>query len=123
MFLNLHWVQIITSIVQKPASWYAQNDMRFMAGVRVSQINRAQKIVVCDNGEQVAYDHLIMATGSRPAKIPAKNQENNKQSNDFAGGIAQKTKNESALITEKNNLISADKALKKSPKKIHTTEA
>lgn len=64
-----------TSIVQKPASWYAQNGMRFMAGVRVSQIKRAQKVVVCDNGEQVAYDHLIMATGSRPAKIPAKNQD------------------------------------------------
>lgn len=64
-----------TSIVQKPASWYDQNGMRFMAGVRVGQINREQKVVLCDNGEQVAYDHLIMATGSRPAKIPAKNQD------------------------------------------------
>ncbi|BCD96968.1 NAD(P)/FAD-dependent oxidoreductase [Marinagarivorans cellulosilyticus] len=63
------------SIIQKPAAWYAENGMRFLAGVKVVRINRAQKTVDCDNGEQVEYDHLIMATGSRPARIPAKNQD------------------------------------------------
>ena len=42
------------SIVQKPAEWYAQNGIRFMAGVRASQINREQRLVICDNGETVA---------------------------------------------------------------------
>lgn len=72
------------SIVQKPAAWFAENGIRFMAGVRVVRINRSAKTVECDNDESVAYDHLIMATGSRPARIPARNQ-------DIAGVMAFRT--------------------------------
>ncbi len=62
------------SIIQKPASWYAQQGMRFMAGIRVTQINRQQCHVLCANDERIPYDHLIIATGSRPAHLPALNQ-------------------------------------------------
>ena len=62
------------SIVQKPAQWYRQRNIHFMAGVRVTHIHRQARNVECDNGERVAYDQLIIATGSRPARIPAKNQ-------------------------------------------------
>ena len=62
------------SIVQKSADWYAQHNITFLGGVRVESIDRQAQTVNCNNGEKVAYDHLIMATGSRPAKIPAKNQ-------------------------------------------------
>lgn len=64
----------VASIVQKPAHWYSQNGLNFMAGIRVTQINRQQRHVLCANGERVPYDHLIIATGSRPASIPTENQ-------------------------------------------------
>lgn len=63
------------SIVQKDAQWYAHQAIEFKPGVRATKLNSTAKMVSCDNGEQVPYDHLIIATGARPASIPAKNQK------------------------------------------------
>ncbi|MEK7660963.1 MAG: FAD-dependent oxidoreductase [Pseudomonadota bacterium] len=48
-------------------------DMRPNAGV--ANIDRAAKMVVTKSGEKIAYDNLIIATGSRVRKISCENSE------------------------------------------------
>lgn len=62
------------SIVSKPNDWFAQRNIEFKCGVRVETIDRSNRCVITDYGESIAYDMLVLATGSRPARIPAKNQ-------------------------------------------------
>lgn len=64
----------VAAIINKPASWYAENNIRFVSGERASRIDKHGKQITLANGETITYDHLVIATGSRPAKIPAKNQ-------------------------------------------------
>ena len=61
------------SIVQKDQHWYRSRGIRFISGTTVNQINKAQRWVSTDTQQQVHYDELILATGSRAARIPAKN--------------------------------------------------
>lgn len=64
----------LATIINKPAAWYAQNNIRFVAGVRANAINRQAQTVALADGSCIAYDELVIATGSRPALIPATNQ-------------------------------------------------
>lgn len=64
----------LDAIINKPAAWYAQNNIRFVAGVRASAIHRKAQSVELADGSYIGYDELVIATGSRPALIPAKNQ-------------------------------------------------
>lgn len=72
------------AIVQKDRAWYEAKGIHFLAGVRVTRIDKEQQQVHCGSGELLHYDHLIIATGSRPARIPAENQ-------DIAGVMAFRT--------------------------------
>lgn len=49
-----------------PSAWYAAEDVDLRAGVEVAHINRAKQRVLTGQGEYVEYDHLVLATGSRP---------------------------------------------------------
>lgn len=62
------------SIVSKPQQWYSERGIEFFCGVRVEEINRRKKTVLTDAGHSLSYDILVLATGSRPARIPAANQ-------------------------------------------------
>jgi nitrite reductase (NADH) large subunit len=53
-------------IFLNPLAWYRDNDITLNAGVRVTEIDRWAKKVFADDGSAVAYDKLIVATGSRP---------------------------------------------------------
>lgn len=64
----------IDSIMQKPPAWYKAHHINFLSGGVVTYINKEKKYVDLASGEQIDYDELIIATGSRTAKIPAKNQ-------------------------------------------------
>ncbi|MGV9673341.1 nitrite reductase large subunit NirB [Gordonia sp. NPDC003504] len=46
-------------------AWYDDNDIELRAGVRVVRIDTFAKRVFADDGSIVAYDKLIIATGSR----------------------------------------------------------
>lgn len=48
-----------------PRGWYDENGVTLHAGVRVVRIDRRHKRVHGDDGSLVAYDTLILATGSR----------------------------------------------------------
>jgi nitrite reductase (NADH) large subunit len=65
----------IDSIMQKPPAWYKEHDINFLSGSLVTQIDKESKTVVLATLEMISYDELIIATGSRTATIPAKNQD------------------------------------------------
>ncbi|UOA26981.1 nitrite reductase large subunit NirB [Pseudosulfitobacter sp. DSM 107133] len=56
-------------IVTHDDDWYAQHNVTCRFGERVVHIDRAAKVVRGENGD-VAYDKLLIATGSAPFIIP-----------------------------------------------------
>jgi 3-phenylpropionate/trans-cinnamate dioxygenase ferredoxin reductase subunit len=53
----------------KPESFYEAQDVTARLGTRVTAIDREAGHVVTDGGDEVAYDHLVLATGSRARTI------------------------------------------------------
>ncbi|NMG37736.1 FAD-dependent oxidoreductase [Chelativorans sp. ZYF759] len=50
--------------------WYVERDIMLYKGHRIVAIDRAAKTVTSEHGETVAYDKLVIATGSVPFIIP-----------------------------------------------------
>ncbi|WP_180075424.1 nitrite reductase small subunit NirD [Acinetobacter sp. YH12254] len=57
-------------IMLHSADWYAEKGIRFIAGDAAIAIDRSRKQVHTGKGEVVAYDRLILATGSKPFVPP-----------------------------------------------------
>lgn len=57
-------------IVIHPLEWYAARDIRLLAGHTVTEVDRARRVVITDQGETLGYDRLLLATGSVPFIIP-----------------------------------------------------
>ncbi|MDE0692836.1 MAG: FAD-dependent oxidoreductase [Gammaproteobacteria bacterium] len=53
----------------RPQKFYADRDIEVRSGVRVSAIDRARNTVICDDDTTLAYDRLLLATGSRPRRL------------------------------------------------------
>ena len=53
-------------IFLNPLSWYEENNITLLAGLRASGMLRRAKLVYGENGHAEPYDKLIIATGSRP---------------------------------------------------------
>ncbi len=53
-----------------PLAWYEENGVALLAGARVAGIDRDERRVRTDDGAEVPYDLLILATGSRPFLPP-----------------------------------------------------
>jgi len=51
-------------------AWYAEHGYELLTGERVAAIDRAARVVVSDAGRRVAYDVLVLATGSAPFVPP-----------------------------------------------------
>lgn len=64
----------IEGIMQKPPQWYVDNNITFISGSTVTSINKTAKTIELDTSQQLNYEQLIIATGSRTAKIPTENQ-------------------------------------------------
>jgi nitrite reductase (NADH) large subunit len=50
--------------------WYAENGVELHIGDRASEIDRERRIVRSERGAQIAYDHVVLATGSYPFVPP-----------------------------------------------------
>ncbi|MFT4011825.1 MAG: FAD-dependent oxidoreductase [Paracoccus sp. (in: a-proteobacteria)] len=50
--------------------FYRDNNVGLRTGVRVSAIRREDRKVELDGGEQLSYDHLVIATGARNIRPP-----------------------------------------------------
>jgi nitrite reductase (NADH) large subunit len=57
-------------IVINDAGWYAANGIALHAGRAVSAIDAAARTVTAEGGLSVAYDRLVLATGSDPVRLP-----------------------------------------------------
>ncbi|MCH2068014.1 MAG: nitrite reductase large subunit NirB [Shimia sp.] len=57
-------------IVTHTAEWYEEYGVTTRFGEKVVNIDRVAQTVTSDNGEVLAYDKLIIATGSNPFIIP-----------------------------------------------------
>lgn len=53
----------------KPPAFYGDQSIDLMTGEIVTGINRTDRAVTTDQGNQHTYDHLIIATGARPRTI------------------------------------------------------
>ena len=57
-------------IVLNDWDWYRDNHIMLHVGHIVTQIDTAKKTVHTDQGLAVAYDELVLATGSLPFMLP-----------------------------------------------------
>lgn len=49
---------------------YHAHGIRFLAGRQAVAIDRARRVVLLADGERIGYDRLLLATGSRPRRLP-----------------------------------------------------
>lgn len=56
--------------VFRPATYYADEQIELISGHHVTAIDRPAKQVVIDGHDPLSYDHLVIATGSVPRKLP-----------------------------------------------------
>jgi len=57
-------------IVLNDAAWYAGHGITLHAGCKVTALDRRRRVVRADDGREVGYDRLLLATGSDPVVLP-----------------------------------------------------
>ncbi|PVV12949.1 MAG: nitrite reductase large subunit [gamma proteobacterium symbiont of Ctena orbiculata] len=60
----------ISDIILNERDWYAEHGIALKTGDAVTRIDRVARKVVTNSGEEMAYDRLLIATGSNPFIIP-----------------------------------------------------
>ncbi len=61
--------QGIERVYLRPAKFYEDKNITLKTGVRVEAIDTAAKTVTTGAGETLAYDKLLLATGTRPRRL------------------------------------------------------
>lgn len=57
-------------MLYRPADFYEKNKVRTLLGARAEKIDPAAQKIVLRGGEEIPYDRLLVATGSRPFEPP-----------------------------------------------------
>ena len=86
--------QTLDEIVLNSWEWYTENGITLHAGKKVVDVDRVRRTVTADDGTCVAYDRLLMCTGSNPFILPVPGK-------DLKGVIAYRD------IADTNEMISA----------------
>ncbi|WP_018406196.1 NAD(P)/FAD-dependent oxidoreductase [Methylocystis rosea] len=60
----------VDDIELKPAQWWRVAGVEVLSGRKVIKIDAAARRLILDNGESVDYSKLVLATGSRAARLP-----------------------------------------------------
>ncbi|AWI79830.1 nitrite reductase large subunit [Parazoarcus communis] len=60
----------LPDIMLNDLDWYRENGITLHAGRKVVEVNRARRTVRADDGTEVTYDRLLLATGSVPFMLP-----------------------------------------------------
>lgn len=63
------------SMFISPIEWYINNNIDIKLAQWVKEINTSTKIVILESGEEISYDKLILANGSRNSVLPIKGIE------------------------------------------------
>ncbi|SFR33994.1 assimilatory nitrite reductase (NAD(P)H) large subunit precursor [Yoonia tamlensis] len=83
-------------IVTHSAEWYEANGVTCRFGERVANVDRARKVVVAENGDELPYDKLLFGTGSNPFIIPM-------PGHDLEGVIAYRDLEDTELMMSMND--------------------
>ena len=62
--------QAFKDIVLNPVAWYEDNGIELRMGCGIDRIERGRRTVVADDGSEMRYDRLLLATGSTPFILP-----------------------------------------------------
>ncbi len=62
--------QTINDIILNTQQWYDENNITLYTGNKVVDIDRKAQKVIAEDGTEVTYDRLLLATGSNPFIIP-----------------------------------------------------
>ncbi|MEO6882193.1 MAG: FAD-dependent oxidoreductase [Mycobacteriaceae bacterium] len=57
------------SLAVHDQQWYTDHGVELRLGVPATALDRAARDVVLGDGSRIGYDHLVLATGSRPRRI------------------------------------------------------
>ena len=60
----------LDDIVLNPLSWYEEHGVKLRKGEEIAMIDRRTREVVTATGDRMAYDRLLIATGSNPIMLP-----------------------------------------------------
>jgi 3-phenylpropionate/trans-cinnamate dioxygenase ferredoxin reductase component len=60
----------LASVLLRPATFYAKNDIALHLSSPATEIDRANRILTLGTGGRVPYDHLVLAAGARPRALP-----------------------------------------------------
>ena len=60
----------VQDIILNDLAWYESHDISLHAGSRVERIDRTHRKVIAADGQEAAYDRLLLATGSNPFILP-----------------------------------------------------
>ncbi|HDZ48108.1 hypothetical protein LCGC14_0025720 [marine sediment metagenome] len=55
------------ALTLRDADWYAVQGIALILGEKVEALDRSRQTLTTDSGRSLDYDHLVIATGSRPA--------------------------------------------------------
>lgn len=58
-------------LLLKPPAWYEANAVTMLTGRKVVAIDRTKRIVKLENGDELSYATLVLATGATPRRLPA----------------------------------------------------
>jgi len=61
----------VEQILIRAPAWYDEQQVQLRLGRRARRIDRAAQRLELDDGESIAYDRLVLATGARPRRLPA----------------------------------------------------
>ncbi|RZL93413.1 MAG: NAD(FAD)-dependent dehydrogenase [Variovorax sp.] len=59
----------LDTLYVRPAAWYEEQGIEMVLGTRIESIDRRAAQLRLANGESIAYDRLLLATGARPRPL------------------------------------------------------
>lgn len=67
----------LEDIVLNDFDWYEENQIKLVTGQKITGLKRGLRVAICEDGAEVSYDKLILATGSVPfiPNIPGTEKE------------------------------------------------
>ena len=54
------------SLFAVPADWFVENNVQLRTGRRLAHLDATRSRAMIDNGDEVSYDQLLIATGALP---------------------------------------------------------
>lgn len=54
-----------------PENFYQSKNIEFKLSTQISKIEAEQQCIITESGEALHYEHLVIATGSRPNQLPS----------------------------------------------------